>query len=280
MIWQKMTVDEYAAYEKGNGTPVVKVGDVWWRRVKPFFYRPLFLFQTLDIGKKVPCGAIGWQHKVADPKCANSCIKVIVFDNIAHYSLECLKRKKRSFVRKALTRLTVDVIKDRSLFCREAYGVYRAFYERTGYRWRKDRLKKSEFDEWGDHLFKHDKVVIHGVYHGEILIAVNISYLVENVLIDAAFFSTNEGLRLGSSDVVWHRIREDASRSEEIQYIFEGTVSGITSLDAAKLIRGGKILFLPSYLHMNNMILKGVKLMKRKWYDKISGITESSRKHC
>lgn len=273
MTWQKMTLDEYAAYERGNGTPLLKVGNVWWRRVRPFFYRTLFPFQTVDIGKNVPGFAFGWQHRVADTKRANSWMNVIVFDEVAHYSLECLRRKKRSFVRKALSRLAVEVIDDRSLFCREAHRVYCAFYDRTNYHWKRERLSKQGFDKWADHLFKYGKVVIHGVYHDGILVAINISYLVEDILIDAAFFSTNEGLRLGSSDAVWHRIREDASCSQGIRYIYEGPVSGNQGLNESKLIRGGKILSLPSYLQMNNVILKAIRLFNRKWYDVISGKT-------
>ncbi len=274
MIWQKMTIDEYAAYEKGNGTPLHKVGDVWWRRVRPFFYRTLFPFQTVDIGKNDPGLAFGWQHRVADTKRANSWTNVIVFDEVAHYSLECLKRKKRSFVRKALSRLAVEVIDDRSLFCRQAHGVYIAFYERTKYPWKRERLSKEGFDKWAKHLFNHGKVVIHGVYHGGILVAINISYLVEDILIIAGFFSTNEGLKLGSSDAVWHRIREEASRYEEIKFIYIGPFSGIQSLDESKLIRGGKILSIPSYLHMNCVLLKAIKLTEKKWYDKIAGKTD------
>ena len=49
-LWERMSADEFAAVELALGGKVVKSGDVWWRQVRPFFYRPLLPYRELRPG--------------------------------------------------------------------------------------------------------------------------------------------------------------------------------------------------------------------------------------
>ena len=44
---QPMSMAEYAALEARFGTKVVEQDGLYWRQVKPFFYRPLFAVGAL-----------------------------------------------------------------------------------------------------------------------------------------------------------------------------------------------------------------------------------------
>lgn len=45
-MWRSMSIDEFAELEKACGSTVLNVGGVWWRRVRPFLYRPLNPFTS------------------------------------------------------------------------------------------------------------------------------------------------------------------------------------------------------------------------------------------
>jgi hypothetical protein len=274
MYWERMSIDEYAEYERGNGTPIVKAGDVWWRAVRPLFFRPLLPFQEVDreSSNSIPLFALGNQHAVANTEQANSYLNVIVFDDVYDYALESLKHKKRNKILKALNCLTVRVIDEQSMFCEMAISIYKAFYERTHYYWKRERLSNQGFEKWAMNVFKNRKVVVHGVFYDKKMVAINISYLVEDILIDAAFFSTSDGLAYGSSEATWHVIRDGAAKTTGVRYIYEGPVLGIKGVDESKLIRGCKIVSLPAYLSMNRFILQGIKLLSNESYQKMIGL--------
>jgi len=273
-----MSIDEYAEYEKGNGTPVFKVGDVWWRAVRPFFYRPLLPFQEIERSNSnvFPSHSFGYQHAVLDVALANSYLNLFVFDDIQNYSFDKLKSDRKNNIRRAGKRLTVCTIDEPAYFVDNAYDVYRIFYKRTHYGWKNERLNQRQFEEWTINLFMNKKAVVHGIYNVDKLEAINISYLVEDILIDAAFFSTDIGLKLRSSDLVRHVIREAAANMKDVRYILEGPLSGQRGLDNSKQERGCKLLAVPAYLSMNSIFLRSIKLMSRPAFEKLTGYDENS----
>lgn len=281
MTWKPMSLDEYAAYQRGNGATLRKIDNIWWHAVRPLYYHPLMPFQEIDRDdyRRCPSLGLGYKHAVKNPTQSNSCLNLIVFDRVQDYSLDKLKHKKRNAIKKAAGNLSIRTVDDLDHFVEGAFKVYRAFYERTKYSWKKQRVNKEKFRQWAANLFRCPKVVLHGIYRGSEMVAVNKSFLVEDILFDASFFSTVEGLRSGSSDLVWHFIREEAARIGNLRYIFEGVVSGKESLDNSKLQRGCKVLSLPAYLSLNRLILQGLKLYFPASYRKVLGIRQSPV-HC
>src|SRR5271168_4378956 len=70
---QSMTVDRYAAFERATEMKVVKFGDIWWHRVRPFLYRPLLPFKKYDVKVAEGIGRIGvFQYGVEDAQSCNS----------------------------------------------------------------------------------------------------------------------------------------------------------------------------------------------------------------
>jgi len=277
MPWKPMSIDEYADYESGNGATLVKVDDVWWRAVRPFFYRPLFPFQRLAPGTvkpPSPSRLLGYQHPVPEGEPSNSFLNAVVFEDIHGYSLDTLKKDKRYNIKKALKHLSVKRIEDYREFVEGGYSVYLAFFDRTRYKWKSDRIHRQAYVKWATNVFRFPQIVTHGVYRDGTLSAVNISYRVEDVIFDAAFFSTTEALRMGSSELTWHVIREQAAAVRDARCIYEGPLLGNKGLDESKLFRGCTIRCQPAFLSMNPLVLFLLKRAGKTAYEKLAGMNE------
>lgn len=278
MPWQPMTLDEYADYERGNGTVLEQVDGVWWRAIRPFFYRPLFPFTKLDPGSfRPPPKSLlgGYQHAVVHSGAANSYLNPIQFLDIHDYSIETTGKSFRKHVRKAARSLSVREIDDVNLFIAEAYPVYLEFYERTGYAWRKDRTEAQRFAEYSRRLFGFSKVLIWGVYAGDRLTGVSLSYVVQDVLFDASMFTTSEALKLGASDLLWHALRERAATAAGVNRIYEGMMTGHTGVDLSKILRGCHVSALPAYFRLNPLVQCLAKRFRRSDLLKVQGLSDS-----
>lgn len=274
MAWEEMSLEEYAEYEKGNGTPIVKVGDIHWRRVRPFFFRPLFPFQKLHRGENVPPRRRSWvyQHAVHDIKQANSFIKLMVFNQVQDYSINALKSKRRNKIRKAMRNLEVRVVEDQDYFCEMAYKVYLDFYQRTGYSYKKERLTLEGFAKWAENIFKNRKIKVHGVFdRDDQMVAIHLSYLVNKILLNGAFFSTSKALHHGVTDLMDHVIMEEAAIQKNILLIYDGPYHGNPGLDDSKRLRGFDVFSVPAYLSANSIILKIIKSVNRNLHHKLTG---------
>lgn len=277
MLWERMSIDEYADYEGGNGTKLIKIDDVWWRSVRPFFYRPLLPYQRLAPEKVKPpllSRLFGYQHPVIEGVPANSYINIIVFDNIHDYSIDGLKKEKRYKIKKGLKNLTIKRISDYQEFVDEGYKVYVSFFKRTQYEWKSDRVHYNGYLKWAKNVFRFPQIVIYGVYLNGELSAINLAYLVEDVIFDAAFFSTTEALKKGSSEVTWHAVREDASQVRDARYIYEGPLSDKRSLDDSKILRGCKIHCLPAYYSINPISRFILKTVCKTAHARLLGLDE------
>jgi hypothetical protein len=277
-LWKKMSIDEYADYEGSSGTRLVKVDGVWWRAVRPFFYRPLFPFQRLAPEKVKPpfmSRLFGYQYPVIEGRGpANSYLNIIVFDDIHDYSLDTLKKEKRYKIKKALKNLSVRRIDDYDEFIEGGYPVYQAFFHRTKYKWKNDRIYRQAYMNWAKNVFRFPQIVIHGAYLQGELSAITISYLVEDVIIDAVFFSTTEALKMGSSEASWHVIREYAAEMRDVRYIYEGPVLGQRGLDDSKIFRGCKICCQPAYFSINPLAQFILETTCKTAYAKLLGMDE------
>ncbi len=272
--WQPMTLDEFAEYERGNGATVEKVEGVWWKAIRPLFYRPLFPYAKLDPGSvKPPAKSVfgGYQHAVIRPEGANSYLNPFQFQDIRTYSIGSVGKSSRKHIRNAARSLSVREITDPDYFIADAYPVYLEFYARTGYRWRKERTQHAKFAEYSRNLFAFPKVLIWGLYVGERLVGVNLSYVVQDVVFDASMFATSEALRLGASDLLWHTIRERASLVPEINCIYEGMPTGHPGIDHSKILRGCRVSALPACYRLNPLVHCVVKRFGKQALLKIKG---------
>jgi hypothetical protein len=272
-----MSIDEYADFERKCGAKVYKVNGFFWKEVRPFFYRPLFPFVKIIPGEAKPPLRYFWggfQHPVPSYDLANSYMNLLVFDEICDYSIKKLTRNYRKSLKKGLKNFVVKPISNFSEFVTEGHRIYFSFYKRTYYPWRKERIDKKKFSDWAQILFNFPKISIMGAYRNNELCAISISCLVEDIVIYETFFSSTESLKLKTSDLMLHVIREMASEREDIKCIYMNLLKNKKGLDDFKINRGCKITMEQAYFWINPLLHFLIRQFKKEEYKKLIGINQ------
>ncbi len=271
---RKTTLQEYAAMEMAFGQRIINRNSVYWRRVRPFFYRPLLPFveyspECVTVPRASFLG--GAQHVVPWPEIANSSMNFLMFDDLQRYSSDSLDYNRKRQLRLASKYFVIRPICEVEEFKDKGYKIYLDFLERTHYTYKSERRKQRYFFRWADTLFRFPKVIVLGGYTNTDLVAISVSYLVEDVLIYATFFCTTASLRLHVSDLMLHSIREWAGKSQNIRYIFVGNYHAEKSTFGFYLLRGCKIVKKPALYQINRLTLFFLKTLMPKEYEQLRG---------
>jgi hypothetical protein len=265
-VWPGMSADEFAALESAMDAKVERRGELWWRQVRPCFYRPLLPFVELDAATTMLPGRArfgGAQFAVGAEAASNSHIDLLMFDEPQTYSLEMLSQSNRRHVRKAMQAFDVREITDEEELVTAGHAVYMSFFERTQYGYKSDRTDPAKFAKWARTLHRFRKVQILGAYRGEELESVSVSYVVERVAFTATFFSRSDALKEYVADLMLHAIRERAAASENVTAIFGAFAGMERGLDDFYTRRGARLVRKPAVLKLNSMLFTFLKTFKR-----------------
>ena len=240
---QPIPIEEYAQIQSLQGNHITRVGNVYWRKIGRFFYRPLVAYSAIDAGRlQPPCGTLGgYQHAVPDQSIANSTINFRVFDECQQYSIDTQNREHRRMVRKAMKSFDIRLIQKDSDLKGPGYEIYTRFYERTHYGYLSERSQREHFNGWVDTLFASPKTIILGAYEKDHLKAVSICYWIDNIFLYSTFFSDTVALKQHVADLMLHVVRDMVSEYTEIGTIVAGLYGGGIGSDAFDLLRGAKI---------------------------------------
>jgi hypothetical protein len=278
MIWEPMSVDELAAYQRACGVNVVKVRGTWWIEPRPFFFRTLFPLAEINPEfKKYPVQHLvgGVLHLVPEGVASNTCMKLFLYDGLKDYSPDNLAAKQKWVIKKSTENFQARKISNLSEFIESAYPIYQSFYDRTQYSYKKERSEKAMFTTWAKALFDQPKILITGAYHQDQLSAVDISYQVEDLIIDDVFFSDTQSQSLRVTDFMVHTLRTGAAATGA-RFLFRGFPCGKQTLDESKIRRGCKIYRIPAYCKINPVALYAGKFFMNESYRKLMTITSGS----
>ncbi len=280
-VFPKNTVQEYAAIEMAFGQKIINLNNVYWRRVRPFFYRPILPFveyppESVAIPRAIFLG--GAQHAVPRPEIANSSMNFLMFDDLQRYFIDSLDYNRKRQIKLASKHFVIRPIYEVEEFKDKGYKVYLDFYERTHYSYKSERRKQSHFFQWADTLFGFSKAIVLGGYSNTDLSAISVSYLVEDVLIYATFFCTTASLRLYVSDLMLHSIREWAGKFKNIRYIFTGMYYPAKGTVDFYLLRGCKIIRKPALYRINWLTLFLLRTLMPKEFERLCGHYEERKK--
>jgi hypothetical protein len=271
MHWEPMSLDEFAKYRSEEGMKLVKVDDIWWAEVRPFFFRPLFPFCEIEPGsRRYPASSRlgGLVHLVPAADSSASHLNFHVYDDLKNYSPELLSGKRRKNVLATLNRFEVRSIPSPEEFVNSGYPVYQVFFRRTNYWYLKNRVFKENFRSWAETLYRYPKISKAGIYQAGRLCAVETSFRVGDVIFGDHLFSDNDSLRSHVMDFLMHRLREAAARSDA-RYFFSGLPTGVATLDNSNTKKGCKLLQLPAYCRINPVALGVAKLFMPDSYRKL-----------
>jgi hypothetical protein len=215
-----MSPERYAALELSSGVRIIKQGDVYWRRVRPFFYRPLFPFLRYDsisinesFRKLAAC-----QYAVREGQPNNSFLNLITYDEIRSYDAEKLHRGPAKNLAFAIEHgLQVRRLFDDRDFCVQGYRAYLSFYNRTKYRFAKNRTDQEGFEHWAKTLSRFPELVVLGAFLGPSLVGFGIACAVEGTVIIKTAVHSDLGLELRSPDLLLHLWRLAARNDSKVR---------------------------------------------------------------
>ncbi len=278
LSWQKLTVAEFAAFERMLEQRVFPAGGTYWKRVRPLFYRPMLPYQEIEpgtAGYPFPSLIGGVQHAVPSEARANSFLNCLLFEDAQSYSLESLDyNRKRQMqaaaeqpetrpgaanfpprlvarVKQAAKQFEIRPVSDVNEFKAAAYPVYLSFFERTQYQYGSRRRDRDYFNRWADNLFQFGRAVVLGGYRKGVLGGVNVSLLVEDTVCYSMVFCDTDSLRHGLSDLILHSVRQAVAESRCARQIFSGLYKGGNGLDDFYLLRGCRLVKKPARLRLN-----------------------------
>jgi hypothetical protein len=273
-----MSVEEFARFRRSVGERVIEANGVFWRQVRPFFYRPLLQFQEYKPQSvHGPSRAFpgGFQHAVPPHERTNSFLNLLIWDDLTSYSLDNLDRHERREIRRATETFTVLLVTNVNEFKVQAYPVYRSFYERTKYNYKSERRYKDSFSKWADALFQHPKVMVLGAYNtNRELGAIAICCLVEGTLVYSTFFCETKSLKMHVTGFMLHTMRKAAADCQLIKQIFIGNYKYSTA-NEFYFTRGCKLVSKPAWLQLNPLTAFGLKRFAPVQYDRLIGETEA-----
>jgi hypothetical protein len=272
---QSMTINRYAAFERATGMKVVKVGDIWWHRVRRFLYRPLLPYKKYDLKRATEgFNRIGvCQYGVEEGQSCNSYLNPIVFDELHNYDETSLRYSVRKHIKKALRNdVTVSRIVDETEFCENAYPCYVSFYRRTKYGYDKSRRQKDGFSRWCQALFQFPEMVIHGAFVGGELVSFEISCLVEDTLILKTLVNSDKALKVGAPDLLLHTYRSSVREQPEIRAIYDSMLGQSPGINEYYLIRGARVLALPAVLRIHPALLWLMRKANKRIYERLLGL--------
>jgi hypothetical protein len=268
-----MSAAEYAAVERGLGAKVLERNGIFWRQVRPFFFRPVLPTQEFSAPEvSRPFGwPNGFQHALTDGATANSQLNFLMLDGLRDYSVEQLGRRRKQLVRSAAQIFQVRPLRDLREFKEQGFKAYRSFYNRTGYTHRADRKNEAAFHEWAEKVFSHPKVILLGGYGADGLVGVSRSYLVNQTLVYATLFCETEALKKNLGELMFHELRALAAGDPRIAEIFVRNYQDGNSLDQFYLLRGCKLVSKPARLVLPAGIGAGIKFFLPRQHALLTG---------
>jgi hypothetical protein len=277
-IWLPMSIDKYAALECATGMKTLRQGEILWRQVRPFLYRPLLPFKKYDLKttKEGLSKLAAFQHSVKDGQSHNSYMNPIVFDELRNYDVN----KLRGDVRRSIKRAQNNSIKilrcvDEEEFSKKAYPVYLSFYDRTKFDFETSRRQEDGFSRWARAVFRFPEVTVLGAFVDRELVSFEISCLVEDTLIVKTVVHSDKALKLGAPDLLLHHYRMSVFEQPEIRWIYDSMLAQNPGANKFKLVRGAKVLPMPAYLHIHPVVLAMIRIANKRVYGRLRGLDDS-----
>jgi len=277
--WEPINLGGYANFENLLSAEVVQHGPLYWRRVRPFFFRPLVEFEEYDPAETpLPVnGVVGLtQHAVPPTAPANSRLNFLFFEDTRNYSSGGLDRYRRKQLNQAARHFAVRRIVDLSHFQKKAHPVFLSFYERTHYEYGSQRRDPAEFARWAEALFRLPGVLILGGYEGDELVGVSLSFLLKDTVIYTSFFCTTDSMRRFLADLVLHAIRSAAAANPAIARISVGMYKGNKGLDDFKFLRGATCVQKRALIRGNPLARMMLKIAWPRAHAKLVGVLPDS----
>ena len=280
-LWTEMSVERYAKFCLRSEMPVLRHEGVWWRRVRPFFYRPLLPFELHDF-RAATGNAIGWfQHAVHEGQPHNSYLNFMTFRDVHNYDIGRLSESARRYYRAAMkSDVEVRRVESEHELATKGHQVYLSFYRRTAYTTDEYCRTREGFERWSRVIFEFPEVGVFGAFEGDRMISFEVSCLVNGTLLLLTRVHSDGALALRVPDLMLHAARCGARDHPSIHRIFDSMVAARRGVNEFKMRRGATVECAPAFLHMDAAILRIIKRVRPRIHRRLIGISpEELTKH-
>jgi hypothetical protein len=271
----QLSVADYARSLQADGARVVEKDGLWWREVRPFFFRPIVPFSRLAPRRAPSVRAVvgGYQYVTLDETEANSAVDFLMFKEADRYSIESLNSKRRWQVRAAAKHFVVRPIEQSGELATMGYPVYLSFFERTKYSYLASRVRREKFEAWTKCLFQLQGVLVLGAYEAEKLAAVSISRLIGDTLMYSTFFGHSDALRFNVASLMLHELRDASAATAGVKSVFVGMrkTGAARSIDEFYFERGAVVERLPARLRVSVLSRLVLRSFRPDLYRQLTG---------
>jgi hypothetical protein len=270
---QPMSLLEYANIHAQLGAKLICHNGVFWRRVRPLFYRPLLPVEAVQLSAAVSpvTWPSGFQYVVTDLALANSTMNFLMLFDLPSYSLGELTHKRRQLIHRASRQFHVRLIHDPRELQQHGHRIYLSFYERTHYPYKSDRRTKTTFDQWVTTLFSNPKTILLGGFSADGMEAYMVSYCVNQTLVCSTLVCESAAMHNKLGELMFHEMRLLASQLPGIKEIFVRTYQGGNSLDQYYLLRGCQLVRKPARMVIYSPIQLFLRRFMPKKYELLCG---------
>lgn len=251
-----MDIETFAHLERATGAHVIYHGGVWWRRIKPFYSRPLHLLCTFSADTGGPpffYRAVGYDHAVPDAGEANAFLPLMLLQDISGYDLKLLSAAKRNQIRQGLRQVEVRRLDDIRELVEQGPEINRSNLTR----WGGDRRGYLDERMWRQTIERTHALGARetwGAYVNGRLVAYLRAYVLDGTVYITQRRSHTEYLRYRPNDALTHTVIMDWQARSEVKNVIYGLESKKQSLTNYKKEFGFEVVKLPIYRWINPVV--------------------------
>ena len=232
---------------------------IWWRRVLPCFYKPVFPLRAFAPSASRPLwrkALAGFSHATPEREGAKASWPIMILekDRLRIFGMKSLNSSKRAQVRKGLRLSTIKKIDDIRDVVEEMKEISISQARRTGHGKPPDYYEERD-KEWRAEIFRQFDVPgseVWGAFGDGRMIAYYYSSLIENTMFIRAAKSLTEYLHLCPNDALAFSFIERCQRSPDCEQVVYGDWSpGVPSLNKFKESYGYRKKEIPIYTWWN-----------------------------
>jgi hypothetical protein len=220
---KSMSEEAAAAWWAARGLTTVLHRGRWWKQTRTGFYEPIHWLARLSDAEACPPRRLHWGFRAtldeASAAEANAALPLHLLSDVAGYTMDRFKAKRRFHVRKAQKLAEFGVQEDAGLLREQGYEVYRSARERIGSSVLSREAYAAQLDD--PHVGPRGRYTLAGVVDGKLAayltaFAVAGSAYVENLYLSSDFMSSSIGTGL------IYEFVQSCRRSGEIREIVYG----------------------------------------------------------
>ena len=168
---------------------------------------------------------------------------------------------------------SIREITDVNEFKEKAFPIYLSFYQRTEYKYKKERLNQYWFSGWAEAVFRFGKFLILGACRNGQLEAVWTAQLVEDTVFSTTAFSHAEALHLNVNSLLFHSLREVVASSGQAKQIFVGMYKygAGRGVDDFYLSRGCSLVQMPAALRVHPPLMALIRAFLPREHRRLAG---------